>query len=451
MGVREWLAARFGAGDLGPSGERLPTVYNAGGAATQNFDAMNHEMVQRVFGGMASKSGRMVNESSVMSISAAWGCMRVLSETIGAMPWAVFEEDGQGNATKVDHELTEVLVHSPNFEMTGVEMKEAVALNLCQAGNAYCLQERVGERVVSLTPVESRLMTPMQKRGSNTKLKLPEGRVFFRYTDRGKPDDLPREKVWHVKGFGSNGIEGLSPLTAAREAMGFALATEEFGNRFFAQGAMPAGIVTFPGWLKPEQRADAEAALAKMVGGLGNAHQIALFQGGMKPEPWGSVPLKDLEFLLLRQFSVPEVCRFYRVPPHMVADLSRATFSNIEHLSQEFVMFTLLPYFVRVEASISKWLMRPRDRKRYFVRFNADGLLRADSKTRAEYLSTMVNAGIMHRNEARGKENLNRATMKNMDAFTVQTAMTTIDKLGEQPAPKPAPKPGRPQPTDDQE
>jgi HK97 family phage portal protein len=238
--------------------------------------------------------------------------------------------------------------------------------------------------------------------------------------------DLPREKVWHVKGFG-NGIEGLSPLGAARESAGFALAMQEFGSRFFSQGGMPAGIVSIPGQLNKTQREEARENLQRVLAGLGNAHKFALFEQGMKPEAWGNTPLKDMEFMMLMQFSVPEICRFFRVPPHMVADLSRATFSNIEHLSQEFVMFTLMPYFTRIEASVSRWLMRPRERGKLFLRFNFEGLLRADSKGRAEFYASALQNGWMNRNEVRGKEKFNR--VEGLDGYTVQTNMAPVDKL----------------------
>ena len=410
----------------------------AGSVGSTSLTAMSSEMIRRL--GNPSKSGQAVSEATVMGISAAWGCMRILSETIGAaIPWGIYEEDKAGNAKRVDdHELAEVLVRSPNRDMTSVEFREALVLNLCQAGNAYCLIERLGGAVVSLYPVKAREMKPMRKQGSNTKLAIAEGEVFYRWNNGGYPEDLPRDRVWHVKGFGEDGLEGLSPIGAARETMGFALATEAFGSQFFKQGAMPAGTVSFPGWLTPQQKTEAQEALQAMIGGLGNAHQIALFQGGMKPEPWGNVPLKDMEFLMLRQFSVAEICRFYRVPPHMVADLSRATFSNIEHQGLEFLA-ALLPYFRRLESSTERWLTQPKDRGRIYLRFNVEGLLRADSKGRAEFLSLMVNNGLMSRNEARAKENLNRSDLNGMDDFTVQLAMTPIDKLGQAPV-EPAPR-----------
>jgi len=231
-------------------------------------------------------------------------------------------------------------------------------------------------------------------------------------------------------------LVGLSPLGAAREALGFAIATDEFGARFFSQGAMPSGVVTLDKFLTPDQRVIARDNLNQLMSGLGNAHKFALFEGGMKPEPWANMPLEDMQFVALRKFSLQEICRFYRIPPHMVADLDRATFSNIEHMSQEFVTYTMMPYFTRYEASVRRWLMSAADRERgLYLRFNFEGLLRADSTARAAFLSSMLQNGIMTRNEARAKENLNQSDEEGMDDFTIQANMMSIEKAFKEPEP----------------
>lgn len=380
-----------------------------------------------------------MTEEASLRISAAWACMRIIAESIGALPWAIYERDAEGNAQRADdHELADILLRSPNADMTNVEFREALALNLAQHGNSYSFIERTerSQRILALYPLRSRDVRPMRKTGGNTQLQIPEGTVFFRVSDRGKPEDLPREKVWHVKGFGNDGLVGLSPLGAAREAMGGALAAEEFSNIFFAQGGLPAGTVSYPGWLTKEQRELAREALQRLVGGLGAAHRFALFEGGTKPEPWQGMNMEDMQFLALRKFSVLEICRFFRMPPHMVADLDRATFSNVEHLSQDFVAQTLLPYLTRIEASVGKWLFSSRDRGSHFLRFNFEGLLRADSAGRAAFYASALQNGYMTRNEVRAKENLNR--VDGLDEFTCQTNLAPVEDIGRQPQPEKA-------------
>lgn len=376
-------------------------------------------------------AGKVVNEQTVNGVAAAFCCRKILAEAIGCLPWSMFEKDANGDAQKADdHPLQDVLVYSPNREQTSVEFRESMSMGLTGAGNSYDYIDRVGKRISALTPIFD--VEPMRKKGSNTTLNLQDGEVFFRFPDRGRMVDEPREKVWQVKGFGRDLLKGLSPIGAAREALGGALAMEQFANLFFKNGGMPAGTVSYPGWLTDEQRPIAQAALQKMIGGLGNAHQFALFEGGVKPEPWNTQNLEEMQFILARQFSVLEVCRFYRVPPHMVADLAKgASYASIEQMSMEFVMFTLLPYLTRVEASVTKWLLPPEERRRYFLRFNYEGLLRADSKGRAEMYASALQNRWMTGNEVRAKENLPRSDKPGMDDFTAQTNLAGIEKVVE--------------------
>jgi HK97 family phage portal protein len=401
--------------------------------------AMDQKLVD--WFGMPTASGKSVNEANAMKVSAIWCCRKILSESIGMLPWGVYRRTGDGNAERADdHWLNDLLTYSPNKDMTRVEFKETLTLGLTGTGNSHSLIERTGSRVSSLYPVP---MKTYRKGASGvvTKLTIPDGEIFYRYTDRGVPEDVPREKVWHVKCFG-NGIEGLSPIGAARETIGGALAMEEFANKFFVNGGMPAGTVTYPGWLKQDQRAAARENLQGILAGLGNAHKFALFEGGVKPEPWDQMNLEDMQFILSRKFGVLEVCRWFRIPPHMVAELEKgASYASIEQMSTEFVTFTLMPYLTRIEASAERWLLSAAEQSKYFLRFNFDALLRATAKERAEFLASMVNSGLMSRNEGRAKENLNKVNKKGMDDYTVQTALTPIDKLGEKP-PAPAVPPG---------
>ena len=206
------------------------------------------------------------------------------------------------------------------------------------------------------------------------------------------------------------------------------LAAEEFGNLFFAQGGKPGGFAVTEKNLSPDQRVVARDALQTMMGGMVNAHKFALFEGGLKPEPWDGPSLEDMLFIAVRQFGVAEVCRFYRIPLHMVAQMQGgASYNTVEMLGQEFVTFTLMPYFTRFEAAVSRWLLRPEERGRYFLRFNYEGLLRADAKGRAELYASGLQNGWMSRNEARAKENLGR--VEGLDIFTAQTNLAPVEDL----------------------
>lgn len=368
-----------------------------------------------------SSSGKRVDDESAMRVSTVWACNKILSESVGMLPLGMYERDDKGNAIKVeDHPAAIVLTQSPNADMTDQEFREAGQVNLGLRGNAYSLKENDGRgKLYSLYPIVASRVEP---------LRSEDGTVSYKVNDRGKWETYPQEKIWHVKGFGASGLVGLSVLSFARETMGLALASEEFQARFFLNGARPSAIASYPGWFQKEQRAQARENINQVLGGLENAHRVHVLEGGMKLEPWG-MPLEDAQFLELRQFSVSDICRFYRVPPHMVADLSRATFSNIEQQSLEFVQYTLMPWLTRWERSAARWLLSPADRQRYFFRFNVEGLLRADSAARQSFLSAMVQNGIMSRNEARAKENLGRVEDPGMDDYTVQVNLTPVDDL----------------------
>jgi HK97 family phage portal protein len=387
--------------------------------STQSLSTTDVSGWNRLFN--MSYTGKAVNDETAMQVSTVWACVKILAESVGMLPLGIYEKQKNGNSEKVDHPLAEVLVHSPNADMTSQEYREAGQVNLGLQGNAYSFVERNGAgQVSSLYPIESKNVVPERDRDT--------GRIQFKVNDRGQWNTYPREKIWHVKGFGNTGLIGYSPIGAARQAMGISLATEEFQARFFANGARPSAVVTVPAWLDDKQRPKARENLQQLLGGLQNAHKVALLEGGMTLGEWG-MPLDDLQFVELRRFQLHEICRMYRVPPHMVADLERATFSNIEQMSLEFVQFTLLPWLRRWEESAERWLLKPGDRSKYMVRFNFEGLLRADTAARSEYLAKMVANGMMSRNEARAKENLNSVTGQGMDDYTVQSNMVTVGNL----------------------
>lgn len=424
----------------------------SGYGTTQGYSTMSPELI-KWFGGPTA-SGKSVTESTVMALTAMWGCSRILAESVASIPWHIYRKQKKNSANADvadDHQLSALLNYKPNKDMTRSEFKEALVTNLCQAGNAYCFRDDLGGKPVSLYPLRSSTVQARQKQSGNTKLALPDGSVFYSVLDRGKWEDYPREKVWHVKGFGNDGLCGFSPIGVVREAFGSALAADEFGARFFGQGGKPSGVVTIPNWLTDDQRSVARENLSQMLGGVTNAHKFALFEGGMKPEPWGELSLDDLQFVMLRRFNVQEIARIYRVPPHMLADLEKgASYASIEQMSSEFVTFTLMPYFTRIEASAQRWLLGP-DEQDYFLRFNYEALLRADSESRAKFYASALQNGWLNRNEVRAMENRN--SVDGLDDYTVQTNLTPADMLAQVTAaliagkqPQPAAEPSKEQP-----
>lgn len=392
-------------------------------AFNQSVSLTDHGQVEKLMllmGGGTTTAGMLVNSDTAMRAAAVWGCVRVLAETVGALPLSIYTMGKGGNPVKVDHDLGSVLMGSPNANMTPQEATESQIVNLAMAGNSYSIIDRgFGNRTNAFTPYPAQQFEPQL---------TPSGEVVYKFEDRGKAETLPAEKVWHVKGFGSNGLIGFSPVGYARQAIGLSLATEQFGAQFFRDGAKATGIITAENWLTDKQRKDTRETLQNLWQGLVNAHKVQLLEGGMKYQNV-VMPLEDAQFLETRKFQLNEICRIYRVPPHMVADLERATFSNIEQQTQDFLQYTLLPYMVRLEQTANRRLFKPADRGKFFVKFNPEGLLRGDSAARSSLYSVLLQNGVINRNEARAKENLPRSEEPGMDDFTVQSNMALVQLL----------------------
>lgn len=381
----------------------------------------------RAWNGQTTAAGIIVGEESAMRLTVVWGCVRLLSETIGSLPLAIYETTKDGNSDSLpEDQLSQLLGERPNNDMTSVEFRESMMVNLVLLGNAYAMIERTSGFVSALYPMRSATVTPRW---------LDSGQIVYDFNDRGKVDTLPSEKVFHLKGFGSNGLIGFSPVAYARNAMGLSMATEEYGSKFFAGGARPKGLLKLPTWLKQETREKTKADLRALQNQIEGGDGTLLLEGGMDYQAI-SIPPEEAQFLETRRFQLNEICRIFRVPPHMVADLDKATFSNIESQGLEFEKFTLRPYLTRWEQAIKQKLIPVSKRKKQFARFNLDGLLRADSAARAAFYSVMLQNGVFDSNEVRGLENRN--SREGADVLRVQVNMTPLDKLGEFPPPPPA-------------
>lgn len=406
--LSRWLAERKAAA--------LQSPYSS-----MSFGTMDHDLLGRIFGG-GSYTGRSVNDEFAMAVSTVWRCVMLLAQTIGSLPWSVYERVSPGKAREAnDHPLAEVLIYSPNADMDRMQFREAKAANLILRGNAYSLKEtRSNGSISSLYPMPSKDIKAERDRETN--------QIRYVYMDRGKREVYPSEKVWRVSGFGFDGLQGLPPLGYGRHAIALAAAAEEFGARFFGQGARASAIVEIPQWLEPDERLKAKNNLDEMSAGLANAHKLRLLEGGMKYTEISAKP-GEAQHNELRGFQIPDICRFFGVPPHLAFDLSHGSYNNVETLASEFVTFGLLPHLNRFELSAQKQLLSPADRRRFFIRFNFEGLLRANSLERAQFYAAMLQNGVYSRNEVREKENLDRIDAPGMDDRTVQTNLALIQFL----------------------
>ena len=356
------------------------------------------------FGG--TTSGKAVTERSAMQMTAVYSCVRILAEAVAGLPLHLYryKEDG-GKEKAIDHPLYLLLHDEPNPEMSSFVFRETLMTHLLLWGNAYAQIIRNGKgEVIALYPLMPNRMVVDRD---------IHGQLYYQYTRsteeaptmKGVTVNLPPSDVLHIPGLGFDGLVGYSPIAMAKNAIGMAIACEEYGAKFFANGAAPGGVLEHPGTIKDPQRV--RESWQSTFGGSGNSNKIAVLEEGMKYTPIGISP-EQAQFLETRKFQVNEIARIFRVPPHMVGDLEKSSFSNIEQQSLEFVKYTLEPWLVRWEQSIQRTLFSPEEKKRYFAKFNVEGLLRGDYASRMTGYATARQNGWMSANDIRELENMDR-------------------------------------------
>ena len=361
-------------------------------------------------GGTAS--GKYVTERSAMQMTAVYCCVRILSEAVASLPLQFYRYTDDGGKEKaVDHPLYFLLHDEPNPEMTSFIFRETLMTHLLLWGNAYSQIIRNGKgEVVALYP----LMPDRMKVDRDE-----HGRLYYEYTvydsddvDGRKGTDkvgrtvrLQPHDVLHIPGLGFDGLVGYSPIAMAKNAIGLAIATEEYGSKFFANGAAPSGVLEHPGTIKDPSKV--RESWQATFGGSGNSNKIAVLEEGMKYTPISISP-EQAQFLETRKFQIDEIARIFRVPPHMIGDLEKSSFNNIEQQSLEFVKYTLDPWVSRWEQAMVRALLTPDEKKKYFFKFNVDGLLRGDYQSRMNGYATARQNGWMSANDIRELENLDR-------------------------------------------
>lgn len=353
-----------------------------------------------------STSGKPVTERSAMQLTAVYSCVRILAEAIAGIPVHVYRYTENGGKEKaMDHPLYSLLHDEPNPEMTSFVFRETLMTHLLLWGNAFSQIIRNGKgEVIGLYPLMPNRMTV--SRDEN-------GQIYYRYntskddapTMEGSIVDLKPSEVLHIPGLGFDGLVGYSPIAMAKNAIGMAIACEEYGAKFFANGATPGGILEHPGTVKNPERVRESWTAA--FGGSSNSNKVAVLEEGMKYTPISISP-EQAQFLETRKFQTNEIARIFRVPPHMVGDLDKSSFSNIEQQSLEFVKYTLDPWVVRWEQAIQRALFSIDEKKEYFVKFNLEGLLRGDYQSRMNGYSIGRQNGWMSANDIRELENMDR-------------------------------------------
>lgn len=377
----------------------------------------------------SSSAGKNVNERSAMQMTAVYSCVRILAEAVAGLPLHLYryKEDG-GKEKALDFNLYHLLHDEPNKEMSSFIFRETLMTHLLLWGNAYAQIIRNGKgEVVALYPLMPNKMKV--DRDEN-------GELYYTYTRsteealtlEGSTVYLTPRDVLHIPGLGFDGLVGYSPIAMAKNAIGLAIATEEYGAKFFANGAAPSGVLEHPGTIKDPARL--RENWNSTFGGSANSGKVAVLEEGMKYTPISISP-EQAQFLETRRFQIDEIARIFRVPPHMVGDLEKSSFSNIEQQSLEFVKYTLDPWVVRWEQSLARSLLTEDEKKIYFFKFNLEGLLRGDYASRMGGYATARQNGWMSANDIRELENMDKIPAEEGgDLYLINGNMLPLNKAG---------------------
>jgi len=401
-----------------------------------------------------SSAGVRVSAETAMRLSAVYACVRVLSETFAVLPFKLYRRDA--NNAKIpatDHWLYPLIARQPNEYQNGFEWREMLEGHLCLRGNAYNRTYTNGRgEITELVPIhpDNIRVEPLVNGGYRYRQRLADGSEIV----------LTRDQVWHLRGLSSDGVMGLSVIEVARESIGMGLAAQEYGARFFRNDARPGGWIEHPGTFKDKAARDTFRESWQNAQTGGNRHKVGVLEFGMKFHELG-MKNNDAQFLETRQFQVADIARLFRVPPHLIGDLSKATFSNIEQQSLEFITNTMTPWAERWEASIEADLLLEGDQEELEVEFDFSRFLRGDQTARSAYYQSGIQNGWLTRNEARASENRNPLPgldepLQPLNMVTVKDAEEDDEALdaGQPPAPgdstdkgepqTPPPPPGRP-------
>lgn len=375
-------------------------------------------------------SGKPVNERTAMQTTAVYACVRILAEAVASLPLHVYEyQDDGGKKLVHDHPLYYLLHDEPNPEMTSFVFRETLMSHLLIWGNAYAQIIRDGAgRVLGLYPL---LPDKMEVQRDD------KGNIYYVYSRNSDENPtfkeygnikLKAEDVLHIPGLGFDGLIGYSPIAMAKNAVGMTLACEEYGASFFANGANPGGVLEHPGVLKDPSKV--RESWNSVYRGVSNAHKIAVLEEGMKYQQIG-IPPEEAQFLETRKFQINEIARLYRIPPHMVGDLDKSSFSNIEQQSLEFVKYTLDPWVIRWEQSLQRSLLLPGEKGKYFIKLNVDGLLRGDYQSRMNGYAVGRQNGWFSANDIREMENMNPILdEEGGNLYLINGAMTKLADAG---------------------
>lgn len=369
-----------------------------------------------------SSSGQRVTIERSMQLSAVWACVRLLSETISTLPLKVYEKKEDGSRIEASRSpIYNVLCVEPNRVQTPAKLIEFLVASIALTGNAYFEKKMIADRLISLIPILPQNVSDINQ--------LDNGKYQYTINKNSKQLILDEDKVWHIRGFGLDGFLGLSTIEKGKNVIGAAIASSETSANFFKNGMNASGFIKYERVLKEEQRKLIRESVQTFTSSQ-NAGKVMVLEDGMEYQGI-SIDPASAKLLETRGYDVEEICRLFNIPPVLIGYLNKQSSwaSSLETLNQQFLTYTILPYLRNIEQSITKSLINPLDKQHVYAEFSYEGFLRADSNARANYIATMLNNGVMSRNEVRKKENL-PPMAEGGDIYTVQSALIPVDQVG---------------------
>lgn len=369
------------------------------------------------------KGGMWVDHDTALSLAAVFSAVRYVSETVASLPWELRRRRVDGGSDLALSNNVYRLQHTrPNMEMSSFDWRVLMISLANLWGNSYSEIRRDSlKRPLALWPIHPDRVTPKRK----------DGVLYYEVTQQNSEKVIiSAENMFHIKGIG-DGTQGYSVVSLAARSIGQGLASDEFASSFFQNGIVTSGSYVHPKGLSDKAYDRLKKELQAKHGGPNNAWKPMLLEESLTWVPI-SMPLKDAQFLESRKFNVTEIARWFRVPPHKIADLERATFSNIEEQNIDVVQETIIPWAIRLEQEANFKLISYSSQNIFYSKINVNGMLRGDSIHRAAYYQQMRNMGVMNVNEIRGLEDMNPIG-EDGNKYVMQGQYTTLEKIGEDP------------------
>ena len=364
-----------------------------------------------------TNSGIRVSEKSSLGLTAVWAAVRLLSETIASLPLNVYKIDKDGSKDiDYNNPLNMLISISPNPNYTTYNFLETMMNHLLLWGNAYAkITRNGGARPIKIDIINPENVEPFKSDD--------DGLIYYNVKDQGILSD---REILHIVGFSFDGIIGKSPIRVASEALGIAQASQQFGANIYGKGANLSGVLENPSRLSDEAANRLRESFSTRFSGINYSHQTAVLEEGVKFKPIG-MPLADAQFIETRRFSTEEIARLFKVPNHLINDLTKSSFNNIEQQSLEFVKYSLLPYIRNWEGELNRKLLANRELSTHYFKFQTKELLRGDADSRAEYYSKLQSLGALSANDIRSMENMNK--IEGGDKYYVPLNLGEVGKI----------------------